>query len=56
MYRLVTTTKFPKLFESFFRVSTLKGVPRCPADAGVGAVESLRHHVQHLILVWGLSK
>jgi hypothetical protein len=48
--------KIPKILRKFFRVSTLKGVPRRPADAGVGAVESLRHHVQHLILVWGLSK
>jgi hypothetical protein len=51
MYRLVTIKKFPELFECFFGVSTLKGVPGRPADAGVGAVEGLRHHAQHLTFV-----
>jgi hypothetical protein len=53
---MVLTTKFPKFFEGFCGISMLENLPRSTADAGVGTVESLRHHIQHHALVRRLSK
>jgi hypothetical protein len=56
MQGIVLTVKFPKFFKGFCGISTLENLPRSTADAGVGTVESLRHHIQHHAHVRCLSK